>query len=478
MFLLTFFRPNLPLQPEMDLDAVLYEMRMEERRDVPGYSTLKGSPDYWENWNGKEVIVKLRNGTAPHFSLPFRRGKYPDTYVLDVSSFKGDVERVKTLLDALNTREDVLFAEPVMLYRTLYWPNDPHMGSDLWGLWAIYADKAWDIERGNSAVKVCVVDEGVDYNHEDLSGNYAGGYDFVDLDSDPYPADINEMHGTHVAGTIAAVMNNSKGISGVAQVSVLSCRAMSGGSGTSEDIASCVRWCADQGARVINLSLGASSPADIIRDAIIYARDSVDKGALAVAASGNDGMSGVYYPAAYPEALAVGAIDTSGKRADFSNYGSALDVVAPGSKILSTVPYNDLYMFADGTSMATPHVSGVAALILSVNPNLSPDTVKAVILSTTVDMGELGKDYFYGYGLVNAYLALRATPRPTSVSSERTGLRVDVFGRTVKVNSRRESLIISPDGSVLARGKEITVKLPAGVYLITSGTERVKVLLR
>ncbi|NPB03489.1 MAG: S8 family serine peptidase [Thermotogae bacterium] len=472
-FIIALFRPPIGSVPGWDR---IEEIRLKisgKKHATPSlkvwYLSRYDSKEYWSSWDGKRIVVRLKEGISPSEvlgDLTYRKAKFSDSWVVELPESKRSVASAKELLSSLNLDVRVVYAEPMLIYRTTFWPNDPLFGAHLWGMWAIYADKAWDIIRGNSSVKVCVVDEGMDYNHEDLSGNYAGGYDMVDLDSDPYPADASEMHGTHVAGTIGAVLNNGVGVAGVSQVGILSCRALAGGSGTSEDIAACVRWCATNGAKVINMSLGSSSPSSEIQSALRFATDSVSGGVLIVAASGNDGMNGVYYPAAFPEALAVGAIDTLGQRASFSNYGVELELVAPGSMIASTVPFTDAYAYADGTSMATPHVSGVAALIFSRNPNLSADTVRAILDATAIDMGEYGKDYFYGYGLVNAYLALLATPTPTATPQITKGLKVSLSGRKLEIFAERSISLFSADGRLVARGTSVNVSLPPGAYFL------------
>ncbi len=485
ILLIGIFRPAIPEGiGTPDLEATLREIREARLLSRPyAWYRLKGDETrYWKAWDGRRIVVRLRPGYSPEEVLQgfdYRKAKGTPSYVITLPEGKRDVGSVRNLLNSLNAHPGVLFAEPMLTYRTQYWPNDPGMGTYLWGMWAIYADRAWDITRGNPSVKVCVVDEGVDYNHEDLSGNYAGGYDYVDLDNDPFPANASEMHGTHVSGTIGAVMDNARGVVGVAQIGILSCRALAGGSGTSEDIASCIRWCVSQGAKGINMSLGSSAPASEIHDAVIYATDSVSNPPLIVAASGNDGMNGVLYPAAYPEVVAVGAIDTAGQRAYFSNYGSELELVAPGNLIVSTVPFTDAYAYADGTSMASPHVAGVAALVFSKNPNLSADTVRAILDATAIDMGEYGKDYFYGYGLVNAYLALLATPSPTLGPTRRGNLAYTV--RDGRLTARTEDgtiTLYSADGRTVASGKSISVTLPIGVYFLHAEGYTYKVVVR
>jgi subtilisin family serine protease len=273
-------------------------------------------------------------------------------------------------------------------------------------------------------------------------------------------------------------MDNGVGVVGVAQNLILSCRALNDdGSGTSTAVAQCIRWCADTGAKVINMSLGSPAPSSEIESAVNYAVDTAR--VVAIAAAGNDGASSLNYPAAYPAVISVGAIDTSGRKAYFSNYGSNLDVVAPGVYILSTVPYINRYMFLMGTSMATPHVSGLAGLILSKNPNLSPSEVRAIITGTAIDMGEMGKDWFYGYGLINVYRALLATPSPVLTSDTREGnIRVKVSGRKVVIEGIEEFKIYSSDGRFVFSGKEFEGFLNVGIYFVKGEREVLKFVVR
>jgi len=445
------------------------------------YPMFEDSAEYWENWDGRSIIVRLRKGgSLPSLLSSFNSKSFEKSpsYLVEIPEDMRSVEFVKSLIYALNNDPNVEFAEPNLIYRITYWPNDPYMGQYLWGIWVIYADKGWDITKGSSSVKVCVIDQGVDYNHEDIYANYGFGKDFVDNDNDPYPVRAEELHGTHVAGTIAGVMDNGVGVVGVAQNLILSCRALNdSGSGTSYDVARCIRWCADTGAKVINMSLGSSAPSTELESAVNYAVDTAK--VVVIAASGNDGSSSLNYPAAYPAVISVGAIDTSGQRAYFSNYGSNLDVVAPGVYILSTVPYTDRYMFLQGTSMATPHVSGLAGLILSKNPNLSPAEVRAIITGTAIDMGEMGKDWFYGYGLINVYRALLATPSPVLSNAPRGDImNVRVFGRKVLIDGVESLEIYSSDGRLVFSGKKFEGFLPAGIYFAKGGREILKFTVR
>ncbi len=470
--ILSFFRPYA----DDKIDITKVEMLKEHFKKVHSnlvvhkwYELYKDSADYWKNWDGKSIIVRLKTGkTLPPILQNFnvKPLKYSPSYLVELPEYAKSLDFVKNLLNELNSDPNVEFAEPNLKYKALYWPNDPYLGTSLWGLWVIYADRAWDITVGSRSVKVCVVDQGVDYNHEDLAGNYGYGKDMVDNDNDPYPVNSSEFHGTHVAGTIAAVMNNGLGVVGVAQSLIISCRALNdSGTGSTAWVSQCIRWCADTGAKVINMSLGGSMPSSDLESAVNYAVDTA--GVVVVSAAGNDGSSSVNYPAAYEASMAVGAIDTLGERAYFSNYGPELDVVAPGVMILSTMPFISSYSYLDGTSMATPHVSGLAALILSKNPNLSPADVRGIITGTAIDMGELGKDWFYGYGLISSYRALLATPSPTFVGDvSESGVRIVKGKGRVIVEGLSSVDIFDVGGRRVFSGKRFEGYLRPGVYFV------------
>ncbi|MDH7517262.1 MAG: S8 family peptidase [Candidatus Thermoplasmatota archaeon] len=293
----------------------------------------------------------------------------------------------------------VKYAELNYLVHAFLTPNDPLWGQQ-WGPKRIHCEKAWDAGTGSSNVKIAIVDTGIDYNHEDISGNYvSGGYDWVNNDNDPM--DDND-HGTHCAGIAAAVMNNNKGIAGVAQVKVMAEKVLSaGGSGSSSNVASGITHAADNGADIISMSLGSNSPSSVIQDACDYAYNT--KGVVVVAAAGNDGQSHVSYPAAYPTVIAVGAIDTSDNRCSFSNYGEDLELMAPGYRVVSSIPGNE-YKFFTGTSMACPHVAGVAALAKSLYPSQNNVWIRQKLRDTAEDLGQTGWDQYFGYGLVDASL--------------------------------------------------------------------------
>ncbi len=282
-----------------------------------------------------------------------------------------------------------------------------------WALDRVPYESTWHSTNG-AGVTVAVVDTGVAAAHEDLNGAVLAGTDLAADKSQVDPAGKGMVdpagHGTHVAGIIAAHVNNGRGIAGAAPgAKILPVRVLDAhGTGYSDDVANGIIWAADHGARVINLSLGGGDSAGM-HAAVQYA---VQKKVVVVAAAGNNGTSGnaPSYPAAYSEAIAVGSVNSSLAHSSFSNTGSYLDLVAPGEFIVSayggSIP-ND-YEWMSGTSMATPYVSAAAALVVARNHSLIPTTVKTILESTATDLGSAGHDNVYGSGLVNPRAAVSA----------------------------------------------------------------------
>jgi len=295
------------------------------------------------------------------------------------------------------------YVEPCMEFKASFIPNDPYWGSQ-WAPEKIEAQIAWDTTVGDSSILVAVVDTGIYYAHEDLADNYVAlGYDWVN--DDPYPLDDNG-HGTHCAGIIAAVINNNVGIAGLAQVSIMAEKGLnSWGYGYSDWLANAIIHAVDQGADIISMSWGGYGYSQLIYEAIQYAYDA---GVLLVAAAGNDGTNLKLYPAAYEEVIAVTATDINDQKAWWSNFGEWVELAAPGVDIYSTVPWG--YEYLSGTSMAAPHVAGVAALALSRFPNSSREWLRLWLRYATDDLGASGFDVYYGYGRINARKSVEETP--------------------------------------------------------------------
>jgi len=316
----------------------------------------------------------------------------------------------------------------------------------------------WDAEKGDSSVVVAIIDSGIDYTHPDLAGNIwrnsgeiednnidddgngfiddVRGWNFEDGDNDP----IDYLgHGTHCAGIVSAVTDNSIGIAGVAQnCKIMPVKVLGDDNSEAWDIANGIIYAADNGADVISMSIGYLNILNgyikvvrILRNAINHAND---KGVVLVAAAGNLGRPICTYPGSDKLVISVGSISEDGSLSCFSSYGPKLDVVAPGDNIISTLPsyenflYNKTYGkspyydYLYGTSMACPHVAGIAALLRSYNGALNNNEVRQILQDSTVDLGIPGYDWIYGHGLVDARAALEYAGESVSGEDEQVEL--------------------------------------------------------
>lgn len=360
------------------------------------------------------------------------------THVLKLNG--ADLEKE---IERLKSNRDVEFVEPNYVYTTSYTPSDP-LYNEQWSHLNTQAEQAWDLTRGASDVVIAVIDSGVDHLHEDLKQNIwkdaqgNPGRDFVDINTAGYtsqgfelidgedytvvdddPMDYNG-HGTHVAGIVAAP-DNGVGVIGAAPgTKIMSLRAgfsmtKSGreyGLLDSVSIINAINYAADNGADIINMSFGSSQSSAATEAALNKA---YDKGVVLIAAAGNTALSSLRYPAAYEKVIAVANTDRSDKRSPLSTHGRWVEVAAPGQSILSTYPTGRTdtttpgYKALSGTSMASPYVAGVAGLVLSKNPQFTPDQVKAALLSG-VDAPNSMTDRLIGTGRINALKAVQADP--------------------------------------------------------------------
>lgn len=316
------------------------------------------------------------------------------------------------LVTELSLLEEIELIEPNYFYtkqqqepfvrRLGEFPNDEFFEPYQWNLSQIFAEIGWDITSGTEDVTIAILDSGVDPEHEDLKERISFGYNAFRNDDEFHD---ENGHGTHVAGIIAATTNNFTGIAGVSwfnpilPVKVLNEKA----EGTAFEVANGIRWATDHGAKVINMSLGDSFDSRVMYDAIRYASEN---DVTLIAAAGNDNVDTPMYPAAYEEVIAVSAVDERRHKAIFSNYGEHIDVTAPGEHIPSTYLDNS-YVMMSGTSMAAPHVAGLAGLIRSINPQLKNDEVADIIRDSANDIGPKGFDPYYGYGEINVVRALQ-----------------------------------------------------------------------
>jgi thermitase len=317
----------------------------------------------------------------------------------------------KTTMDKLNADPNVLYAEPNYIAKAIALESqapsfnfkgtrgEDELLSKLWGMTKIDAAAAWQVSTGKG-VKVAVVDTGIDYNHPDLAGRVDKGRDFINNDND---AMDDQMHGTHCAGTVAAGIGNG-GVVGVApDAQLVAVKVLSRtGSGDYAGVANGIIYGADSGAQIISMSLGGGSTAKVLEDAVAYAQK---KGCLVVAAMGNDNSERPGYPASLPGVMAVGATTSADVRSSFSTYGKHISVGAPGSDILSTLMGGG-YKSISGTSMATPHVAGLAALVKATFPNADAAEIRSRIEKSADDLGDKGFDKYFGHGRINAAKAL------------------------------------------------------------------------
>jgi thermitase len=318
----------------------------------------------------------------------------------------------------LNRSVLVSWAEPNFILRAGAVPNDP-LFTDLYGLHNtgqtggradadIDAPEGWDAAGlgafpATGGVKIGIVDTGIDQTHPELSGktvncaDSTGGFLIEGTCLD------DNMHGTHVAGTIAAKANNGTGVAGVAFNSTLAiCRALktAAGTGLTSDVANCINWTHTRGAKVISMSLGGGA-STTLQSAVANAwKGGAANGSVLVAAAGNDGNSTVNYPAGYPEVVSVAATDSGDAKASFSNTNSDVEVAAPGVNVLSTIPGGQ-YAELSGTSMATPHASGVAGVLWQLFPSSTAAGIRSRLTGAVDDLGPAGRDPIFGFGRVN-----------------------------------------------------------------------------
>ena len=408
-----------------------------------GSSVVSGGADYVPD----EVLVKFRDGVGTGVvaarslqegagAVSTRRLPYTDLELIKVA--RGGLEKA---IKALRSSPLVEFAAPNYKRHADFTPNDiVFQSGDQWNLsrspsgGGINMPAAWDAvsgslpnKGGNPSVVVAILDTGVAYEtwgiyHKapDLATTtFVQGHDFVNGDS---YADDDHGHGTHVCGTIAEHTNNTAACAGIA----FNCKVMpvkvldNQGSGTDAQVIQGIRYAADRGVEVMNMSLGGPDPSPALEDAVDYA---FGKGVVICAASGNSSMASVEYPAAYSSCIAVGATNKSKAKTSYSNYGSAQGVVAPGGEGSSPI-YQQTYsvlgrpssgfgvMGMSGTSMATPHVTGTAALIRSRHPTWSASGVRGAIASTCYNLGPSGWDSTFGWGLIDARAAVSLSSEP------------------------------------------------------------------
>lgn len=361
---------------------------------------------------------------------------------------------------------NIEFAEVDSVMSATLTPNDTYWANQSTAMSRISAPSAWDLSTGSDTVTLAIIDTGIDFTHPDLAGRTTPGYDFVNLDADPTD---DHGHGTLCAGVAAATGNNAKGVAGVNwKVRIMPVKVLgSTGSGLTSNVAKGINYAADNGARVLSMSLGGPA-ASTLKAAVDYARG---KGCVLAAATGNDGLAAVSYPAAYDGVIGVGALQGD-VVATFSNFGPEVDVVAPGVSVYTTAKGGG-YAYFSGTSAATPFIAGLAAMDLGVAPSLTADAVSAEITSTATDLGSAGWDQYYGWGRINMQAALTAalnagapapsptpttTPEPTASPAPTTTppATTDVTAPTVSITSPAAGSTVSGTVTIAATATDDT----------------------
>lgn len=353
-----------------------------------------------------------------------------------------DYKAIDELINVLYQTGFIAYAEKVPLLSPAYDTNDPSF-SKQWSLTKINANNAWNYSRGNKKTVVAVVDNAVDIRHPDLKANIwvnpneipgngkdddkdgyiddINGWDAADNDNDPTPPQSSISHGTHTAGIIAAVSDNNIGISSLSfGISLMAVKTnKDSGGGSSSDIFKGITYAADAGADVISLSWSGTGSSQTDQNVMNYV---YSKGAVMVAAAGNNNSETKTYPASYPNVISVASSDESDKRSVFSTYGTWVDITAPGSNIYSTVPGTG-YQSMSGTSMACPLVASLCGLMLSLNPNLTQAQVENCLKSTCTFIDGINPGYAgkLGAGRINAEAAMKCVALLTGTGDEPTG---------------------------------------------------------
>ena len=430
----------------------------EKKENINTLDIIRGVNSYDNRYVPNEIIVKfipgikgneIANINSKHKTEVISTSQYGEFKLLKIAKGKS----VQEMVEIYNRNPNVEYAEPNYVAQALMVPNDPlyypyqwHLDNAEFG--GINMESAWEISTGSNDVVVAVLDTGVAYETygryvqaPDLADTcFVAGYDFVNNDAHP---NDDEGHGTHVTGTIAQNTNNSLGVAGIAfdtcimPVKVLNKR----GSGTYEMIANGIYFAANNGAEIISMSLSGSVASSTLEDALAYA---YVRGVTIIASSGNGGPDTFGYPAAYDEyVIAVGATRYDEALAPYSSYYSVTNDPVIGKYVDITAPGGDMnvdqngdgygdgvlqqthngrnyevfeYYFYQGTSMAAPHVSGVAALIIASDIATTPDEVRNVLESTAEDKGPSGWDSGYGHGIVDAHAALTYLPEPECIN--------------------------------------------------------------
>jgi thermitase len=414
--------------------------------------------------SSEQILVKFKPGTSlPEVDEIHRQlgGKVKKTIpgigVQVVTVPKG---QAKEKAKAYSSNPRVAYAEPDFVAQALGSPNDPFL-TNQWGLTKVGAPQAWDVTTGSASINIAILDTGVDPDHPDLASKIVSNINFSGSDT----VDDVFGHGTHVAGIAAASTNNGAGVAGLGYAAnIMNVKVLAdNGAGAHSAIAAGIIWAADNGAQIINMSFGGGGSTQTLEDAVNYAWS---KGVVVVAAAGNNGNSYMVYPAGYADCIAVAATDRDDARASWSNYGDWVDVAAPGTGIYSTIK-GDSYGYKSGTSMASPHVAGLAALVFTAVSDTNRDgklndEVRSRIETTCDDIGVTG----IGHGRINAAGAVGSVPvLPGKISGQVTDTADGSLISVAQVSDGTRAVLTD------AAGQYAINDVPPGIYQVVANKE-------
>ena len=429
---------------------------------------------------GKRIIVKFKEGVPETVKMEKHRregGELRETvrglnaHVVEVSA-----DDEEAALERYQKDEDVLYAEPDYVAEAFVITDDPSLSAQ-WGMFKIEAanssgESAWDLVTGSSGAKVAILDTGIEEAHSDIAGKVLASQNFTTSNT----TSDRDGHGTHVAGIAAASTNNTLGVAGVGYNSSLMNGKVLGdnGSGYYSWIANGIIWATDNGANVINMSLGGSSGSQTLLNAVNYAWNN---GVVVVAAAGNSSTSAPSYPAYYSNTIAVAATDSNDQKASFSNYGSWVDVAAPGVSIYSTYKNNSCATLS-GTSMASPHVAGLAGLVWASGLCATSTCVRSQIENTADPINGTGA--LWTYGRINALRAVSGTPPPPPPPPPAVTMTVssiDMWFNHVGAGKKQShdvytkvTVVDGSNAALLGASVYLTMTLPSGATASGSGT--------
>lgn len=492
------------------------DTRNQYNRPVPEYDQIhspirwyaienENNSAYWEGVNTQRIWIVLEEGRSiEEPEIHSFLESFGFTKVISESKRKHQInywifdfensnpQKVLEAAKAARLIGGIKYLEPSVIYTSHYTPNDP-LYPQQWGPYVSYFDEAWDESTGgNSYNVVAVIDDACDWNHEDLYGQVWYGWDYAQNDADISPDDpMQHKHGTHTTGTVAATINNGIGVAGMVNDTVYFAKVGNpDGTLNDEGIINAYYDIGDiQRITAVNMSFGGDSPSAASEQGCNYAWNN---GKLLLVSSGNNGTGSIAFPAALSSCMAVGSIGADGTQmylTTYSQFGNEQEICAPGGDvqsgygIVSTVPLNQ-YEAMEGTSMAAPHVTGLAGLIKHVNMDLTNADIRNIINSTAIDFGNTGWDTNFGYGMINAGAAIQAAingsvgiseknaaaglkvyPNPaedyihiTTDSGVETGL-VEVFDITGKIMKIK-------DGKQQKHTTIAISELPKGVYIL------------